>query len=226
MVNPFDQNNNIMNALKVETQQKIVQAAHEVFIEKGLQGARMQEIADRAGINKALLHYYFRSKEQLFDAVFQEIIGKVMPTFTQKIGPESNILDLITSFIGFYNDFFRKNPQFPQFFFHEIWQHPDRLAAFIKSQKVNPTELVKKAKSKIPPIIDSDFLPQHMVANMLGMCLFPHIARPLFQRLFFENDEIQYDQFLSERTEFLTKMLSGIDISASTELSQNPDENF
>jgi TetR/AcrR family transcriptional regulator len=215
-----------MNAVKLETQKKIILAAHEVFIEKGLEGARMQEIADRAGINKALLHYYFRSKDQLFDAVFQEIIGTVMPTFSEKISPDINILDLITSFIGFYNDFFRKNPQFPQFFFHEIWQHPDKLAAFIKSQKVNPAELVKNAKSKIPPIIDSEYLPQHMIANVLGMCLFPHIARPLFQRLFFENDEIMYDQFLSERTELLTKMLSGISHGLESTLGENPDEDF
>jgi AcrR family transcriptional regulator len=215
-----------MNAIKVETQQKIIQAAHEVFIEKGLEGARMQEIADRAGINKALLHYYFRSKDQLFDAVFQEIIGKMMPNFVDKIGPDINVLELITSFIGFYNDFFRNNPQFPQFFFHEIWQHPDRLAAFIKSQKVNPAELVKNAKSKIPPIIDSEYMPQHMIANVLGMCLFPHIARPLFQRLFFENDEIMYDQFLSERTELLTKMLSGISHGLESKLGENPDEDF
>jgi TetR/AcrR family transcriptional regulator len=215
-----------MNAVKLETQKKIILAAHEVFIEKGLEGARMQEIADRAGINKALLHYYFRSKDQLFDAVFQEIIGTVMPTFTEKIGPDINILDLITSFIGFYNDFFRKNPQFPQFFFHEIWQHPDKLADFIKSQKVNPAEMVKNAKSKIPPIIDSEYLPQHMIANVLGMCLFPHIARPLFQRLFFENDEVMYDQFLSERTELLTKMLSGINHGSENILSKNPNEDF
>jgi TetR/AcrR family transcriptional regulator len=215
-----------MNAIKLETQQKIIQAAHEVFIEKGLEGARMQEIADRAGINKALLHYYFRSKDQLFDAVFQEVIGTVMPTFTEKIGPDFNIMDLITSFIGFYNDFFRKNPQFPQFFFHEIWQHPDKLASFIKSQKVNPAELVKNAKSKIPPIIDSEYLPQHMIANVLGMCLFPHIARPLFQRLFFENDDVLYDQFLSERTELLTKMLSGISHGLESTLGENPDEDF
>ena len=74
-----------MNALKVETEKIIIKAAHEVFIEKGLQGARMQEIADRAGINKALLHYYFRSKDKLFDAVFQDIIKEIIPAVSEKL---------------------------------------------------------------------------------------------------------------------------------------------
>jgi len=65
-----------------------------------------------------------------------------------------------------------------------------------------------------------------MIANVLGMCLFPHIARPLFQRLFFENDDVLYDQFLSERTELLTKMLSGISHGLESTLGENPDEDF
>ena len=73
-----------MNALKVETKEKIIRVAHEVFLEKGLQGARMQEIADRAGINKALLHYYFRSKQSLFDAVFENVVKEVIPKFSKK----------------------------------------------------------------------------------------------------------------------------------------------
>ncbi len=55
------------------TEQKILNAAREEFINTGLKGARMQEIADRAGVNKALLHYYFRSKEKLYEAAIREV---------------------------------------------------------------------------------------------------------------------------------------------------------
>ncbi len=61
-----------------ETEKKIINAATAVFMEKGKDGARMQEIADKAGINKALLHYYFRSKEKLFTNVFNLEIPKVI----------------------------------------------------------------------------------------------------------------------------------------------------
>lgn len=215
-----------MAALKEETEHKIINAAQEVFIEKGLDGARMQEIADRAGINKALLHYYFRSKDKLFDAVFQSIIKQIIPEFTQKLNGDLNIDELLKTFIGFYNDIFRKNPFLPQFFFHEIWQHPDKLADFIKSQNINPKEMIEKHKDRIPKMDGTEFFAQHMLANVLGMTLFPHIGRPLFQRILFDNNEDTYDRFLSERTEFLTKIISGYNQTEDAILNENPEDNF
>ena len=66
-----------------QTEEKIFEAATEVFIEKGMDGARMQDIADHAGINKALLHYYYRTKDQLFNAVFEMIAGKMFKKFAR-----------------------------------------------------------------------------------------------------------------------------------------------
>jgi TetR/AcrR family transcriptional regulator len=215
-----------MNALKVETEQKIMDAALEVFIEKGLQGARMQEIADRAGINKALLHYYFRTKDHLFDAIFQETIQRIIPQFAQMLWAKNKPEEMLETLLTFYNNFFMENPYMPQFFFHEIWQNPDRIAGIIKSQEINPEELIAMLKEKLPPLSDSSFFPQHMIANIMGMLLFPHIARPLFQRLFFNNNEEQYNQFLSERTEFLLNMFSGLIGDHSGNPSNDPDENF
>jgi TetR/AcrR family transcriptional regulator len=215
-----------MNALKVETEQKIINAAQEVFIEKGLQGARMQEIADRAGINKALLHYYFRSKEHLFEAIFQDTFQRIIPQFAQILKMKTKPEEMLQALLEFYNNFFIENPYMPQFFFHEIWQNPDRIAGIIKSQEMHPEELVANLKEKLPPISDSAFFAQHMMANVMGMLLFPHIARPLFQRLFFNNDEQPYNQFLAERTEFLMNMLGGLMGGHSDDLSKDPDENF
>lgn len=215
-----------MKHLKEDTEHKIIVAAREVFIEKGLEGARMQEIADKAGINKALLHYYFRSKDKMFDAVFQDIIGKVIPEFSKLVNTEKPITEVMTSFISFYNNFFIANPFLPQFFFHEIWQHPDKLAAFIQSQHIDPKTLALSLEEKLPRVEGTVYLPQHMIANVLGMTLFPHIARPLFQRLFFDNDDEKYNQFLSERTDFLIQMMKG---SVSDGLLDNepaPDDDF
>ena len=215
-----------MNQLKEDTEKKIIKAAREVFIEKGLEGARMQEIADRAGINKALLHYYFRSKDKMFDAVFQDIAGEIIPVFTEKLKSEQNVEELLKSFIGFYNGVFRENPYLPQFFFHEIWQHPDKLASFMKSQAVDPAKLIAENKHRIPKSEDSEFFLEHMIANVLGMTLFPHIARPLFQRLLFTNDDASYDEFLSERTDFLVKLIGGAIDLEGIRIGDDPDEDF
>jgi len=215
-----------MNAIKTDTEQKIIQAAHEVFIEKGMEGARMQEIADRAGINKALLNYYFRSKEKLFDAVFESTVASIIPQFASMLNMVESPQEIMFSFFNFYNTIFRENPYMPQFFFHEIWQHPEKLEGIIKSQNINPEELIRKMSESMPKFDESKFFPQHMIASVMGMCLFPHIARPLFQRLFFDNNDTQYNKFLEERTDFLMKIVGGIASESTNSISDNPDEDF
>jgi TetR/AcrR family transcriptional regulator len=215
-----------VNALRTDTEQKIIQAAHAVFLEKGMQGARMQEIADRAGINKALLHYYFRSKDKLFDAVFEETVATIIPQFAMKLNSASSPIEIMMNFFNFYNTIFRENPHLPQFFFHEIWQHPEKLEVMIKSQHFNPKELLGQVAEQMPKIDDSEFFPQHMIANVMGMCLFPHISRPLFQRLFFDNNDIQYNKFLEERTDILLKTIGGIAPALNLTQISNPDEDF
>jgi AcrR family transcriptional regulator len=216
-----------MNALKVETEKKIIEAAKEVFVEKGLQGARMQEIADRAGINKALLHYYFRSKDKLFDAIFENIMSQMFAVVAENIRADMSLPELLGVFVKFYNDFFQKNPFYPQFIFHEIWQNPDRLSEIMKSQQIAPAEIVEKIQQKVPAINNSSLTAEHMIANVLGMTLFPHIARPLFQRVFFNNNNDKYSRFLSERTDFLKELMTGALIGAtSSEMNNKPDEDF
>ncbi|MCF8362038.1 MAG: TetR/AcrR family transcriptional regulator [Prolixibacteraceae bacterium] len=216
-----------MNALKVETEKKIIEAAKEVFVEKGLQGARMQQIADRAGINKALLHYYFRSKDKLFDAIFEDIMSQMFAVVAKNIRTDMSLPELLEVFVRFYNDFFSENPFYPQFIFHEIWQNPDRLSEIMKSQQIAPAEIVEKIKQKVPAINNSGFTAEHMIANVLGMTLFPHIARPLFQRVFFNNDNDEYSCFLSERTDFLKELMTGALMGASSSaMNDKPDEDF
>lgn len=216
-----------MNALKVETEKKIIEAAKEVFVEKGLQGARMQQIADKAGINKALLHYYFRSKDKLFDAIFEDIMSQMFAVVATNIRTDMSLPELVETFVKFYNEFFQKNPFYPQFIFHEIWQNPDRLSDIMKSQQIAPAEIIEKVQQKVPAINNSGLTAQHMIANVLGMTLFPHIARPLFQRVFFNNDNDEYSRFLGERTDFLKELMTGALMGASSSaMNDKPDEDF
>ena len=86
------------------TEEKIIKAAAEVFMEKGRDGARMQEIADIAGINKALLHYYFRSKEKLFSKVFYLEIPKIISNIFEAYEDTDDFKKFLESFISKYID--------------------------------------------------------------------------------------------------------------------------
>ena len=92
-----------------DTEQIILDAAQNVFVKKGLYGARMQEIADEAGINKALLHYYFRNKEQLFEAIFKATSSRFIPVLFSILNEESELDDKVRKVVEHYLDEFATN---------------------------------------------------------------------------------------------------------------------
>jgi AcrR family transcriptional regulator len=181
------------------TKEKIIQSAHDIFIRKGMDGARMQEIADEAGINKALLHYYFHSKEQLFKEVFYGILSKLIPGLVRIFKGEGTLLDKIEALVNEYDTFMLRNPYLPQFVFREINRDPDQLSGFMSDQGLN-FELIERMINQeanagnIRPITFP-----HLFANLIGMIVIPYIGRPLFQRKLFKNDPDEYDKFLEER---------------------------
>src|SRR5690606_202556 len=125
------------------TEQKIVEAAKQVFLEKGMAGARMQDIADRAGINKALLHYYFRSKEKLFEIIFEEAAGTFIPPLNEVFSQTDDLFLMIRHFVATYINTIGENPYIPAFVAHEINQNPDRILEKFIKVKVDPFPLAQ-----------------------------------------------------------------------------------
>ena len=103
-----------MNELKKDnTEEKILNAAQRVFVEKGMDGARMQEIANEAGINKALLHYYFRTKQKLFEAIFKKVFKSILPNIMEMVHSDLPIEKKLEIFIEKYIELLLKNPFVP-----------------------------------------------------------------------------------------------------------------
>ena len=172
------------------TEQKILEAAKQVFMGKGIDGARMQDIADKAGINKALLHYYFRSKEKLFEMIFVEEARKFMPKVTSIMMSELTLFEKVEKFVGEYIDTLLQNPLLPIFILNEINRNPkDAIKKIFGNQrppidKVDEliTKLVKKGEIK--PIKGIE-----LMVNMVSMCIFPFLARPMVQWVTKATDE-------------------------------------
>ena len=97
------------------TEEQILEAAISIFQTKGMDGARMQEIADKAGINKAMLHYYYRSKKLLFEAVFKNAFSLLAPQLNNILNDDSSIEEKIKSFTSNYITFIIKHPYLPNF---------------------------------------------------------------------------------------------------------------
>ena len=193
--------------LNSSTEEKIYEAARRVFVSKGMDGARMKEIADEAGMNKALLHYYYRSKENLFKAVFKDIFTK----FFRKIGTallsDAPVKDKLMLFIDEYVDLIQANPYVPQFIINEINRDPQMLKNLMFESGIEPQKIIEifVNNSKTDSLANIDT--RHIVVSIIGMLLFPHVARPLLQMIYFNDNQEAYTQFLSERKAIVKNMV-------------------
>ena len=198
---------NLIGMSSDSTKEKIMQAARQVFIRKGMDGARMQEIADEAGINKALLHYYFHSKQELFDELFYGILSNLIPGLISIFKKETPMIDKIEAIVREYVTYMSRNPFLPQFVIREINRDPDQLARFMTNQGLD-FEFVEEMINA--DIKDGNMRPidfRHLFVNMIGMIVMPYVGRPLFQRKLFKNDPAEYERFLREREEVITKFV-------------------
>lgn len=188
-----------METKKDNTEEKILEAAKSVFLNKGMDGARMQEIADEAGINKALLHYYFRSKERLFEAIFGEIIKFAFPKITRIIASDLGIVSKIEQFVDAYLEILMKHPFIPGFIMKELSRDPSTFLKMIMKFGFNPQIIFTQIEEAMDrgEIIRMD--PRHLAVNVISMCVFPFAARPIISFVIFKEDQQAIENFYRER---------------------------
>lgn len=193
--------------LEKQTEEEIFLAAQRVFQEKGFAGARMQEIADEADINKSMLHYYYRSKEKLFLEVFRSSVKKIFPELISILSSDDDLIIKVERVVEFYYNTFRKNPYLPSFVIHEMNQHPQRFKEFISSLDIEiPKEFATQINQEIEAGRILPMKPTHFLINIVSLCLMPVIARTLVQTLFKLDDE-DFETFLEERKELVPKII-------------------
>lgn len=190
------------------TEEQIIEAAKKIFTKKGLAGARMQDIADEAGINKAMLHYYYRSKDKLFEIVFNEAINKVMTSLNNILATQMPFPEKIKAIVENYITALMANPQLPLFVLHEITQNPEMFIKELKSRvgfpnvKTFMVEIVEAGEKGIIRKIS----PVQLVMNIISMSVFPFVAKPLFQAVA-EMDDVQFRMMMEDRKRVLVEFI-------------------
>jgi AcrR family transcriptional regulator len=165
------------------TEVKIMEAAKVVFMKYGLYGARMQDIADTAGINKALLHYYYRNKEKLFDQVFDGALSKYFEQMDVISDDSMPIIDRIHIYIDRMMDFLSEYPQMSMFIIKEISINPDIFKAKVyeirKGKGATILTILEEGKKtgQIPADLDSVIF----MINLHSLCTYPFLASPIFK---------------------------------------------
>jgi len=186
-----------------QTEEKIFESATEVFIEKGMDGARMQDIADRAGINKSLLHYYYRTKDHLFNAVYEMIAGQMFKKFAPVLDENLSLEEKIRFFFREHIAFMQKNPRLPAFLLNEFHRNPERIRKLIQS--IDITKLWKTLEAQHKEELErynitKENIPQFMT-TVAGMSVFPFVARPVIASIMGKMG-YSFDQYIEERKEY------------------------
>ncbi|HAO98518.1 MAG TPA: hypothetical protein DCQ83_00575 [Fibrobacteres bacterium] len=176
---------------EVSAQEKILDAARAEFIAKGFKSARMQAIAKSAGVNHALLHYYFRSKEKLYDAAVRETVRTVwsgLQRELQSVPTESDFETLILTLLKTHARILSRHPDFPLFFIRGILEDggksfPAALAEILESfgevpRRVNQALIAEIKAGRLRPIE-----PVHFWLNLVGMVISGFMASNFAKRL-------------------------------------------
>jgi len=193
-----------------ETENKILNAAAQVFLEQGKAGARTQTIAELAGINKALLHYYFRTKEKLYEIVTERIIRKVLGNVLGNLDETQEFETWLPKFIHNYLYTIATNPMASRFMLWELEAGGSRVAQIVrevvnmKSLEDNPFyRIINRAvqEGKIRPVE-----PEQLIISMIALCVFPFVARPLLEKVI-PGLDIRSESFLQSREKAITEMI-------------------
>ncbi|MBI9055443.1 MAG: TetR/AcrR family transcriptional regulator [Bacteroidales bacterium] len=190
------------------TEDKILDAAKDVFQQKGMTGARMQEIADKAGINKALLHYYYRTKEKLFEKVFEIAFSLFIPKVKEMMSSDKPIFEKIEFFVENYLNLLQKHPYIPGFIISELNRNPKMLVSLIeKNVQLKEGNFLGILESQIKQEVDKGIVKpisaHNLMTNVISLCIFPIVARPILQGVLFDNDKKEFDVFLEQRRTFV-----------------------
>jgi AcrR family transcriptional regulator len=189
-----------------DTEQRILEAARRVFVRRGTSGARMQEIAAEAGVNQALLHYYFRSKERLAEAVFREAAGRLVPAVLRLLGSDASIERKIEQFVHLYIDTVRQHPFLPGYILAELHHHPERLASLREVVGLPMAEMAGALRQRLDAQLREavaagrmrPLAPEQFIASLIALVVFPFAARPLLQ-VALSLDDAAFERFLDER---------------------------
>ena len=195
------------------TEEKILNAAKNIFQLKGMDGSRMQEIANEAGINKSMLHYYYRSKKLLFEAVFNNAFSLLAPQLNKVLNDDSSIENKIINFTSSYISFISKHPYLPNFIIQELNRNPEFILK-LKENKSFPN--IEKFKKQVEMEVEKGILlpikGEQLFINILSLSIFPFVATPLI-KAFGNINDTSFKKLIAERkTEVANFIIKAIKI--------------
>jgi TetR/AcrR family transcriptional regulator len=183
-----------------KTEEAILQVARKAFTQKGLSGARMQDIADGAGINKALVHYYFESKEKLFALIFQQEFRKFFSNLAAVLSGDIPLFEKIQQIVALDIERISQFPDMPLFVLNEISRNPAMMAKQFKKLQANDVlaGFQKQIDGEIKKGNIRKISAQQLLINIQSLSVFPFVAKPMIRKVM-QMTEKQYQEMIQAR---------------------------
>lgn len=189
-----------------ETRQRIVQAARELFVQGGHHGVNMRELADKAGVNKGLLHYYFKSKEAIFQEVFQQQAARLYSEVLLILEEDGAFEKKIEAMVERYFMLFTETPSMPAFVMFETQRDPGMIA------KAPFRDTMMKVVERIGPELKGRDLPtdrkngMQFLLDMVSLCAFTFAMLPAISRTM-KLGKRKQKAFLAKRQQHIVSVL-------------------
>lgn len=201
----------------IKCDEQIGRAAKQVFLEKGFEKAKMQDIADAAGMSRTALNYYFRTKENLFYLIADQLFDGLIPRFETVLEQHNqSAQERIESIVDVFNGFLRQNSDVPYFVICEINRNPKLLHGFIQNSKrirvylLTLRQLLESAQkpNSINSFLDKPI--EEIITIVYGLMFTPYLISPLVNQMYGE-DAQRIETYYSNHAEnvkgFLKKLL-------------------
>lgn len=184
----------------MNTEEKILQAAFEIFREDGYNGARMRAIADKAKINKGLLHYYFKTKDKLFEKIISSAIQQLQSKLRDVLDEDISVYKKLDLIIDIYFEMLKINPALPRFVISELNKNPKKFLT--KNINSSTRESVNRFVGSLQCELDKKNITEvngkQIMVSLFSLIIFPFVGKPIIQLMFNFSDE-DYIEMLVER---------------------------
>ncbi|HMG89284.1 MAG TPA: helix-turn-helix domain-containing protein [Chryseolinea sp.] len=196
-----------MAADEIQTENLIKQKAKILFFQKGFLNATTQEIADEAGVNRALIHYYFRSREQLLDLLLQETLKEKKEKVRKVLTSEIPFREKIANFIDTIVDYGLAYPYLDNFIISETARSPEKVEVFCSLDRVKSSDLIREElEQEINNGKIASISAEHFMINLSALCNYPLLAKAVLQTIHGMTDAA-YRKFLLDRKQIIYRTI-------------------
>lgn len=194
----------------ITMENRILEAAKQVFIRKGYEATKMSDVATEAGIGRTALHYYYRTKDMLFDAIFDQLMDSLLPDLGVIIDENLPFLEKLPKIIERYVNTLQKNPLFPIFVINELQRDPEHIYCSVLKD-LPRVEPIMRLHAQLMNEMERGLIKKmplyYMATTLISLLVFPMLVRNLVTTIFLEGDTEKFDAFVEERIPFVTDIM-------------------